>query len=533
MKASTGPRPLMVLYSRTILFFHNGLVKQIENNARHSSNGGGFKKVLNETDGRRSREETTLQIRKNRKDEILRKRRNVLPISASLHAAINYNSDHDATKKFSTVQTDRETVQAITEIVEVFQRWISMGKQMILSSDSNDENENSMDFDSIMMTNNHRKEVLLPELLDNVRTIRRMLATENNPPVQCMLNSGILFFLVEMIDISNIRKGALNIEEAEISALQSKLIFEATWALTNIASTDYADSIVQYPNAIERLIALLAYEADGSVREQSIWCLGNIAGDNYFYRDILLNDERVKAGFLQNLMCPQSVSLLSTLCWAISNLCRKSSAPKNKGPTSTKHTLLQPTIEATRCFIHPMYQTIQLSIEMYREYVLLPSSSLPNLVIDEMICDAMWCMTYLSDGDNSRTQVLLDEAKSFESDDNYAVNKNGTIVFCVKEILDMYHKAVHQHSKFEIRSCLLMPCIKLLGNLASGTNEQTSAMVNTGVLKYIPDLLRNTSVSELFLRNRFIHSDFAIMLTLLLHVFTTMFRSINGVCVSL
>ena len=58
-----------------------------------------------------------------------------------------------------------------------------------------------------------------------------------------------------------------------------KLQFEAAWALTNIASTEHTRVVVDH-NAVAPLAMLLRH-ADPNVREQSIWCLGNIAGDRW------------------------------------------------------------------------------------------------------------------------------------------------------------------------------------------------------------------------------------------------------------
>jgi HEAT-like repeat len=65
------------------------------------------------------------------------------------------------------------------------------------------------------------------------------------------------------------------------------LQFEALWSLTNVASTNYTSYVADQPNAIHNMVCLLKSPC-AEVREQSAWCLGNIAGDGPAYRDKLL-----------------------------------------------------------------------------------------------------------------------------------------------------------------------------------------------------------------------------------------------------
>jgi importin subunit alpha-6/7 len=66
---------------------------------------------------------------------------------------------------------------------------------------------------------------------------------------------------------------------------------EATWALMNIASgtTEHAATIVD-GGAIPPLIRLL-HSSDLDLVEEAVLALGNIAGDNVGYRDILMASE--------------------------------------------------------------------------------------------------------------------------------------------------------------------------------------------------------------------------------------------------
>lgn len=107
--------------------------------------------------------------------------------------------------------------------------------------------------------------------VEATRGFRRILSVERDPPVDEVLKAGVLQDLVHNL----LARPA-----------DDKLIFESAWALTNIASTTRTYVVVD-AGAVPPLIQLLKH-TNADVREQASWCLGNIAGDNKDYRDLLL-----------------------------------------------------------------------------------------------------------------------------------------------------------------------------------------------------------------------------------------------------
>ena len=105
-------------------------------------------------------------------------------------------------------------------------------------------------------------------IVEATRGFRRILSVERDPPVNEVLNAGVLPNLVQNL-IAN--------------PSDVPLIFASAWALTNIASTSRTNVVVES----EAAGPLLRHE-NADVREQSAWCLGNIAGDNKEFRDHLL-----------------------------------------------------------------------------------------------------------------------------------------------------------------------------------------------------------------------------------------------------
>lgn len=225
-------------------------------------------------------------------------------------------------------------------------------------------------------------------------------------------------------------------------------------------------------NAIPHLVNLLL-SPNADIREQSAWCLGNVAGDGPKLRDIVLSHGAVDP-IIQNLKNPATVSLFRNCTWTLSNMCR--------GKPQPPLALLSPAL--------PVLANILFQ----------------NRDIETMV-DATWALSYISDGDNERIQSVVDTgvvpylANILQSDNVQAVVPSlrtlGNIVSgddgqtqCVIDanILTALVPLL-SHGKKNIRK----ETCWLLSNIAAGTSDQLTQMVNTPQL--LPRVLEQLSSS--------------------------------------
>jgi len=124
----------------------------------------------------------------------------------------------------------------------------------------------------------------LPELLEAMKSpepernlyaaqgFRKLLSIENEPPIQNVIDAGVVPVLIEFI------------KRHDFPQLQ----YESAWAITNIASgTHQHCQVIVEKGSIPLLVNLLR-SSNEEVKEQAVWAIGNIGGDSSHCRDIIL-----------------------------------------------------------------------------------------------------------------------------------------------------------------------------------------------------------------------------------------------------
>ena len=192
-------------------------------------------------------------------------------------------------------------------------------------------------------------------------------------------------------------------------------------------------------NAIPVFVQLLQTTDSKDVLEQSVWALGNIAGDTTETRNMALN-----AGIMGPLLAViqnalNSPSLLRNAVWSLSNLCRGKPAP--------------PWGSVVDCI--PVLAGLLRSIQND----------------SEVIADSLWSLSYLSDGPNNHIDVVLQSG----------------IVPRVVELL----------ASPSSTPAIQTPALRTLGNIVTGNDIQTQAVLQANILPALVSLLRSNPKASL------------------------------------
>jgi HEAT repeat protein len=262
----------------------------------------------------------------------------------------------------------------------------------------------------------------LPQLVMGVNThdpaiqlqattqFRKLLSIERNPPIQQVIDQGVVARFVEFL------------QQDQQPALQ----FEAAWALTNIVSgTSEHTRIVIDAGAVPIFCNLLRSPSD-DVRETVVWALGNIAGNSPACRDLVLQLGALPP-LLQQLQDNSKLSMLRKATWTLSNFCR--------GKPQPQFALVRPALGTLAQLIYSKD--------------------------DEVLTDACWALSYLADGPNEKIQAVIESG-------------------VVRRLVELL---MHPQSAVQT------PVLRAVGNIVTGDDLQTQIVINYSALPCLLALL--------------------------------------------
>ena len=267
-----------------------------------------FKAGISAEDSRRRREETTIQIRKSKKEERMNKRRQGVQRPAQGQ---------------TPAQMDATVVQKLEQLPNLVAGVHSMDPSVHLEATTQ---------------------------------FRKLLSIERNPPIQTVIDAGVVPRLVQFL------------QKDDAPALQ----FEAAWALTNIASGTSDHTRVVIEEGAVPIFCRLLLSPNDDVREQAVWALGNIAGDSPTCA-IWLREGAMQP-LLQQLHENSKLSMLRNATWTLSNFCRGKPQPE--------------------------FGTVRPALPTLAQLIYSPD--------EEVLTDACWALSYLSDGPNEKIQAVIE-----------------------------------------------------------------------------------------------------------------------------
>lgn len=353
---------------------------------------------------RRRRQEVTVQLRKHKKEDTALKKRNI-----SLNEAAQ-----------SGPETEEDVNQKKTSISDLLVNSISEDPQVKLNA---------------------------------VQLARKLLSSDKNPPIDQIIEAGMLPILVDCLKRDD----------------QPTLQFEAAWALTNIASGSTAQTqSVVLAGSVEHFLRLL-HSPHQNVCEQAVWALGNIIGDGPYCRDLVIR-LGVVPPLLQFITPDIPMSFLRNVTWVIVNLCRSKDPP----PPEETITQLLPAL------------------------AFLIQHSDTNILVD-----TVWAISYLTDAGNNIIQMIIDagfvpylvpllghqEVKvvtaSLRAVGNIVTGTDEqTQVVLNNDALKYFH-ALLNHPKQKINK----EAVWFLSNITAGTKIQVQAVIDANLIPQVIHLL--------------------------------------------
>ena len=233
--------------------------------------------------------------------------------------------------------------------------------------------------------------------------IRQLLSIERSPPIAEVIAAGLVPRFVKFLQCTD----------------NPMLQFEAACTLTNIASgiSEHTRKVIS--NGAVPIFVQLLKSPNDDVREQAVWALGNIAGDSPETRDLVLSHQ-VLPSLLEQLNLQSKITMRRNATRTLSNLCR--GKPQ------------------------PAWHMVAPALPVLAQLV---SSS-----DDEVLADACWALSYLSDGSNDKIQAVLDTG------------------ICARIVELMGHQSVKVQT----------PALRLAGNIVTGDDHQTQCAINCSAL---------------------------------------------------
>lgn len=268
---------------------------------------------------------------------------------------------------------------------------------------------------------------------------RTALSVENNPPIQIIIDSGIVPRFVELLDPQFY-------EKFENEQLAQSCRFETAWVLTNIASGDSEQTKYIVRLGVVPFLINMISENNLPNIDQGVWALGNIAGDSEELRDVVLEAgchrlilELIKKFSTNN----EHIKMLRNFIWLLSNLNR------GRNPLAPIQNMKE---------VLPIIEVL-----IYMDDC-------------DIVSDCFWCLSYIADASSE----LIDMIES------------STILKRCYALMQSFTRQL-KNEEYDFKTgkigfYAICPMIRLLGNIVTGNERQTDVVIDGGFLEFMPEI---------------------------------------------
>lgn len=393
-----------------------------DHRARYKNSGLDAKEL------RRRREEDSVQLRKQKRDDVLSKRRTLYP-----PGTINDSLDDDIHLVTNETSYTINNGQSDNSELDQQQQFI-LTKEMI---------------DGLMQNEN------LDILIDNAKKVRKILSKEPQPPFDDVIKEGLVPRFIELLD------------KFDNYTLQ----FEVAWILTNVCSgtTEQTRTVVDH-GGIPKMVNML-YSPDIKVCEQAVWALGNIVGDCAEFRDLAIAHNFVPA-LLASIKPDNPIAFLRNQTWVLVNLCRNKDPPVDVEVTKqlipALHYLLMTT---DLCVLIDTTWAISYITDLGQEYsqLIIDSGSVEQIILSlshkelKIQTAAIRALGAIVSGPEKQTQYVIDA---------------GALPH-INRIL------------IENRDRIVKEALWFLSNITAGPKEQVQAVIDNNIIPSVIYYLDN------------------------------------------